>query len=76
MPLHFVGQDPLGGPAMVWLDTRTGDIVIKGLISTEDELRGRPVLPGMTAVTLPDRMKPIIVEAIDLARILGFDSEV
>ena len=76
MPLHFVGQDPLGGPAMVWLDTRTGDIVVKGLISTEDELRGRPVLPGMTAVTLPDRMKPIILEAIDLARILGFDSEV
>ena len=75
MPLHFVGQDPLGGPAMVWLDTRTGDIVIKGLISTEDELRGRPVLPGMTAVTLPDRMKPIILEAIDLARILGFDPE-
>ena len=75
MALHFVGQDPLGGPAMVWLDTETGDIVIKGLKSTEDELRGRPVLPGMTAVTLPDRMKPIILEALDLAHILGLDTE-
>jgi len=76
VPLHFVGQDPLGGPAMVWLNTETGDLVIKGLISTEDELEGQPVLPGMTAITLPDRMKPIILEALELARILGLDSEI
>ncbi|MFC1415877.1 hypothetical protein [Streptacidiphilus cavernicola] len=75
MPLHLVGQDPLGGPACVWLDTETGDLVIKGLTSTEDELGGRAVLPGMTALTLPDRMKPIILEAIDLIRILGLGTE-
>ena len=75
MPLHFVGQDPLGGPAMVWLDTRTGDIVIKGLISTEDERKGRPVPEGMASVTLPERMKPILMEAVELVRVLGLDQE-
>ncbi|MFF2040547.1 hypothetical protein ACFVVX_08985 [Kitasatospora sp. NPDC058170] len=73
MPLHLVGADPLGGPATVWLNTDTGALVIKGLESTEDERGGRPVPEGMRSVTLPDRMKPIILEAMELARVLGLD---
>ncbi len=75
MPLHLVGRDPLGGPAAVWLDTESGSLVIKGLISTEDERKGRPVPEGMASVTLPDRMKPIIMEALELIRVLGLDQE-
>ncbi len=75
MPLHLVGRDPLGGPAAVWLDTESGSLVLKGLTSTEDELNGRPVPEGKASVTLPDRMKPIILEALELIRILGLDQD-
>lgn len=72
MTLHFIGADPLGGPAMVWVDTDTADIVIKGLRADPDDPRVVP-FPGTEAVELPDRMKPIILEAIDFAQALGLD---
>ncbi|RAG83824.1 hypothetical protein DN069_20495 [Streptacidiphilus pinicola] len=72
MPLHFIGADPVGGPAAVWVDTETGDIVIKGLRADPDNPRVVP-FPGTDHIELPDRMKPVLLEAVDFVESLGLD---
>ncbi|MBF9073897.1 hypothetical protein I2501_38385 [Streptacidiphilus sp. NEAU-YB345] len=74
MPLHFIGADPIGGPAAVWVDTENGDLVVKGLTADPDDPRVVP-FPGTEHLELPGRMKPIILEALDFIRSLGFDPD-
>ncbi|WP_316527769.1 hypothetical protein [Kitasatospora brasiliensis] len=74
MRMHFIGADPLGGPAMVWVDLDTGGIIIKGLKALPEDLRAVPP-PGSEALELPDRMKPILLEAAEFSASLGLDRD-
>ncbi|MDF3141792.1 hypothetical protein PBV88_10885 [Streptomyces sp. T21Q-yed] len=75
MQLRFVGKDPESGdhgcPA-VWVDEETQDLVIQG-VKADAETRARTVqdspLPDHEGVIrLPQRMIPLVREALDGAK--------
>ncbi|KPI01323.1 hypothetical protein OK074_0576 [Actinobacteria bacterium OK074] len=72
--LQFIGSDPLGGPAAVWIDTDTGDVLIKGLRALPEDVKGREI-PGTDTVELPDRMRPILLQAYEAVRDLGLSPD-
>ncbi|MFJ6623430.1 hypothetical protein ACIQOW_38425 [Kitasatospora sp. NPDC091335] len=55
---------------MVWVDLDTASIVVKGLKALPDDPRVVP-MPGTEAIELPDRMRPILLEAVEFVEALG-----
>lgn len=75
MRLRFVGKDPESGdhgcPA-VWVDEDTHDLVIQGTTADADTLtrtvRDSPLPDHEGVIRLPQRMVPLLREALDGAK--------
>lgn len=72
MSLRFVGKDPESGdhgcPA-VWVDEETKEIVIQGVTADADTtaqtVQDSPLPAHESVVRLPQRMIPLLREALD-----------
>ncbi|QCW79239.1 hypothetical protein EQG64_23575 [Streptomyces sp. S6] len=72
MRLRFVGKDPESGdhgcPA-VWVDEDTKELVIQGVTADSDTVsptvRDSPLPAHESVVRLPQRMIPLLREALD-----------
>nr|WP_247614027.1 hypothetical protein [Streptomyces sp. RG38] len=75
MRLRFVGKDPESGdhgcPA-VWVDEETQDLVIQGVTADSDTtartVHDSPLPAHESVVRLPQRMIPLLREALDGAK--------